>query len=345
MTAEVAIIGDRFMLSSMFREELEKACGREIRCTTMDLPWPDEPMHQAPHAPELEPVREYMGTPEQVLAHLGSAAALVTQLAPLPASVFERAQELRLVVVARGGPVNVDLDAAERHGVRVANAPGRNASAVAEFTIAAILVETRNITRGHDALRRGEYRSDLYRADTAGNELADLTVGIVGFGEIGRRVARLLRPFGCRIMAHDPYAVLDGGGADGASPASLDALLRESDIVTLHARATAETNDMIDARAIALMKPGSTLVNTARGSLVDYDALYEALRDGRIRSAMLETFPVEPVPPDSPLLALPNVTLTPHISGASIRTARNAAAMAAEEVRRWIRGEPALNPC
>ena len=216
---------------------------------------------------------------------------------------------------------------------------------MAEFTIAVILAETRNITRGHDALRRGEYRSDLYRADFVGNELPDLTIGIVGFGEIGQRVARLLHPFGCRIIAHDPYAGIAEDGAGGAFPASLDELLRQSDVVTLHSRVTSETRGMIDAAAIARMKPSATLVNTARGSLVDYDALYQALRDGRIRGAVLETFPTEPVPPESPLLRLPNVTLTPHIGGASIRTARIAAAMTAEELRRWIWGEPPLNPC
>ena len=345
MTAEVVIIGDRFMLASLFQSALEAACGPEVRCRTMDLPWPDEPLHQAAHAKEFESVREYMGTSGDVLAHLGSAPALVTHLAPLTASVFEQAQQLELVVVARGGPVNVDLVAAARHGVKVTCTPARNASAVAEFTVAAILAESRNITRGHDALRSRDYRSDLYRADAAGNELADLTIGIIGFGEIGRRVARLLRPFGCRILAYDPYAAIGEDDSAAASPASLESLLRQSDVVSLHARDTAETRGMIDAAAIDLMKPGAIFVNTARGCLADYDALYVALRDGRLRGAALDTFPIEPVPQDSPFLSLPNVTLTPHIGGASNRTARTAAAMAAEEVRRWIRGEPPRNPC
>ena len=345
MTSEVAIIGDRFMLASMFEGALEAACGADIDCRTMDLPWPDEPLHQTAHAAAFENLREYTGTSEEVLAHLGSAPALITHLAPLTASVFQQAQHLELVVVARGGPVNVDLDAAAQNGVQVTSTPGRNASAVAEFTVAAILAESRNITRGHDALRSREYRTDLYRADTIGNELADMTVGIVGFGEIGRRVAWLLRPFCCRILAYDPYASIGEENPAEAMPASLETLLCQSDVVTLHARDTAETRGMIDAAAIRLMKPGATLVNTARGRLVDYDALYLALRDGRLRGAALDTFPIEPVPPDSRLLSLPNVTLTPHIGGASIRTAHTAAAMAAEEVRRWIRGEPPRNPC
>jgi D-3-phosphoglycerate dehydrogenase len=116
-------------------------------------------------------------------------------------------------------------------------------------------------------------------------------------------------------------------------------------VVTLHARVTAETTGFIDAAAFAAMKPGATFVNTARGPMVDYAALYEALASGHLRGAMLETFAVEPAPPDWNLLKLPNVTLTPHIAGASFKTVKIAAAQAAEEVRRHLAGEPPLNPC
>ncbi len=343
MSVEIAVIGDRFMLSSTFEESLGAACGSAVRTRSVDLSWPDEPLRQTPHRAGLEAVREYLGTPEEVLDHLGDAPVLITQIAPLTESVFESAPTLKLVAVARGGPVNVDMDAARRHGVCVANAPGRNASAVAEFAVAAILAETRNLTRGHEALRRGDFRSDLYRADRAGLELRDMTVGIVGFGQIGRRVAGLLRPFGCALLAHDPFASVPEEGS--LRPAGFEELLERSDVITLHARATERTRSLIDEGAIARMKPGATLVNTGRGALVDCDALHAALRDGRIRGAMLDTFAVEPVPPDSPLLKLPNVTLTPHIAGASLRTARTAADMVAEEVRRWLAGEPPLNPC
>jgi D-3-phosphoglycerate dehydrogenase len=128
-------------------------------------------------------------------------------------------------------------------------------------------------------------------------------------------------------------------------PVSIASLLAEADVVTLHARVTPETTAMIDAAALARMKPGALLVNTARGPLCDYAALYDALRSGALGGAMLETFAVEPVPADWPLLRLPNVTLTPHIAGASLRTVANAAEQAAEEVRRYLAGEPALNPC
>ncbi len=346
MSVEVAIIGDRFMRSEMFETALTDACGKGVTCRGLDLGWPDVPMEHGYAVPGMEGLKEYLGDPEDVVAHVADAPVLVTHLAPLSASMFAAMPTLKLVAVSRGGPVNIDMAAAADHGVRVVNAPGRNASAVAEFTIAAIIAETRNITRGHDALRRGEYRGDLYRADVAGEELSELCVGVIGYGNIGPKVVRLLRAFGCRILVTDPYVELLAEDRDaGVAHVPLDTLLAESDVVTLHPRVTDETRGMIGAAQLAAMKPGAIIVNTARGPLMDYDALYDALASGHLRGAMLETFAIEPVPPDWPLLKLPNVTLTPHIAGASLTTVRIAAAKAAEEVRRWIAGEPPLNPC
>ncbi|WP_119166657.1 2-hydroxyacid dehydrogenase [Algihabitans albus] len=347
MKIDVAIIGDRFMLPAIFEEELSKVCGGAVRCRSLELPWPDEPMVQSGNGvSSLQGLKEYMGEPERVIEHVADAPVFVTHLAPLSSVMLDRLPDLRLVAVTRGGPVNIDMAAARARGVTVVNAPGRNASAVAEFTLGAILTETRNITRGHDALRQGSWRGDLYRADTVGEELSELTVGVVGYGAIGTRVVRLLKAFGARVLVADPYVQLDPVDvADGVRLLPLDELLAEADIVTLHARVTDETTGFIDSAALARMKPGSVLVNTARGPLVDYQALYRALATSHLRGAMLETFAVEPVPADWPLLGLSNVTLTPHIAGASLKTVRIAARSAAEEVRRHIAGEPPLNRC
>ncbi len=294
----------------------------------------------------LDGLKEYMGTPDEVVALTGDAELLVTHLAPLSAGIIERLPALRFVAVSRGGPVNIDMNAGARGGILVVNTPGRNASAVAEFTIGAIIAETRNITRGHDALRQGHWRGDLYRADRTGRELSEMTIGVIGYGQIGTRVVRLLKAFGCRILVADPYVQLTAADRnDGVEHVDLDSLLAEADVVTLHPRVTEETTRMIDAAALARMKAGATLINTARGPLVDYDALYEALSSGHLGGAMLETFAVEPVPPDWPLLKLPNVTLTPHIAGSSLKTVTHAASLAAEEVRRYLAGEPPRNPC
>jgi D-3-phosphoglycerate dehydrogenase len=133
--------------------------------------------------------------------------------------------------------------------------------------------------------------------------------------------------------------------AEGVVPVDLGRLLAESDVVSLHARVTEETRGFINATAFRRMRQGAYFINTARGPMVDYDGLYDALASGHLRGAMLETFWQEPVPPEAPLLRLPNVTLTPHIAGASLTTVRNAASMIAEEVRRHLAGAPALHPC
>ena len=125
----------------------------------------------------------------------------------------------------------------------------------------------------------------------------------------------------------------------------LDTVLTEADVISLHARVTPETSKMINEEVLRRMKPDATLINTARGPLLDYDALYTVMAEGHLRGAMLETFAIEPVPPDLPLLQLPNVTLTPHIAGASVHTVRYAAGLAAEEVKRYLAGDPAINRC
>jgi D-3-phosphoglycerate dehydrogenase len=346
MRRKIAIIGDRFMLPEVFREKIEKACGDNLDIRTLEAAWPDEPMEFGNAALGLDKVKEYFGDPDEVVDFIGDAEIFVTQLAPLSETMMQRLPTLKLVAVSRGGPINIDMAAAKAHGITVVNVPGRNASAVAEFTIGAILAETRLIRVGHEALRLGEWRGDLYRADRTGRELNEMTVGVIGYGNIGTRLVRLLRAFGCRILVTDPYVQLSAEDRNGGVElVALDDLLSRSDVVTLHSRVTEETRGMINKDTIARMKPGVIFINTARGPLVDYDALYDALVSGHIGSAMLETFAVEPVPADWPLLQLPNVTLTPHIAGASVRTVTYAAEQAAEEVRRYIAGLPPVNPC
>ncbi|THF56403.1 2-hydroxyacid dehydrogenase [Ollibium composti] len=346
MTRKIAIFGDNFMLPDIFRAEIEKRCGDGLDIRTHRSAWPDEPMEHGYASKGLGGLKEYFGDPDEVVAFIADAEVFVTQLAPVSRGMLEQLPALKLVAVSRGGPVNIDMAAAREHGVTVVNTPGRNASAVAEFAIGAILAETRLIRVGHESLRKGEWRGDLYRADRTGRELSEMTVGVVGYGAIGTKVVRLLRAFGCRILVCDPYVQLSADDRQaGVELVGFDDLLARSDVVTLHPRVTEETRNMIDREAIARMKPGVIFVNTARGPLADYEALYEALAEGRIASAMLETFAVEPVPADWPLLQLPNVTLTPHIAGASVRTVTYAAEQAAEEVRRYLAGQPPLNPC
>jgi len=343
---DIAIIGDQFMHSMRFEEALVDACGAGVRCRGHDLSWPDEPMTLGSVELGTEGLSELQGHPDEVVAHVGVASVLVTHLAPLSASMFERMPTLRFVAVSRGGPVNIDMQAARERGVTVVNTPGRNASAVAEFTIGAIIDETRNISRGHASLAQGVWRGDLYRADVQRDELSRMTIGLIGYGEIGRRVTTLLRAFGSTILVSDPYVSLsDVDKEAGVRQVPLDELLSSCDVVSLHARVTDETRQFMNAEAFAMMKRGAVFINTARGPMVDYSALHDALCSGHLGGAMLETFAEEPPPGDLPLLRLPNVTLTPHIAGASLTTVRVAAERIGEEVRRYLNGEPPLNSC
>ena len=347
MPRDISIIGDYFMLSEKFENAIRAACdGADIAIAKHDFPWPDVPMEHGYAVQGMEGLKEYYGTADDVVALAAEAEIVVTQLAPFSATIFDRLPKLKCVAVSRGGPVNIDMAAAKARGIRVVNTPGRNASAVAEFTIGAILTQTRMITAGHDSLKAGDWRGDLYRADRTGEELSEMTVGLVGYGQVGSRVVKLLKAFGCRILVADPYVQLSANDLkDGVKQVSLETLLKESDVVSIHARVTTETAKMINAGTLAQMKPGAFLVNTARGPLMNYPHVLESLQSGKLRGAAIETFDIEPMPPDSPWRHQPNVTLTPHIAGASVKTVTYAAGLAAEEVRRYLDGEPALNRC
>tara|TARA_R110002049_G_scaffold173164_1_gene339951 strand:- start:2826 stop:3884 length:1059 start_codon:yes stop_codon:yes gene_type:complete len=341
----IGIIGDGFMQPALFRKALESRLGdRRITFREMELDWPLH-VKSTKVDPDL-PVGEFVGRPEDYFDFLSDLDVLVTHLAPITAHSMDHAPALKLIAVSRGGPVNIEMPAARDRGLSVVNTPGRNASAVAEFTVASLLAETRNLIRGHLAVKSGSFNRDYYHYDNAGPELGELTVGIVGYGDIGTRVARLLQPFGCQIVIYDPFKPLtDEETAAGFRKAELDALLAEADVVTLHPRVTPETIGMISRARIAAMKPGGYIVNTTRGQVLDYDALYDALVSGHLRGAALDTFTPEPPPADMPLLQLPNVTLSPHIAGASKLSAKKAATVIAEDIARFLAGDTPHNLC
>ena len=325
---QVTIIGDHFMLPATFDEALRRhAAGRvELDIKTHQLPWPDEPMTlRDERYPE---VGEFMGDPEQTVDLIGNARVLVNHLAPVTEGMLARLPNLELIGVARGGPINLDQQALARRGIKILSAPGRNDSAVAEFTVGMILCETRRIRVGHEALRMGNWRGDLYRAENTGDELSDLAVGTIGYGRVGRLLMRLLEPFGCRLLAYDPYAACEAPVVG----MGLEELLASADVVVLNARVTSETVKIMNRERIAMMKRGALLINPARGPLLDYEALAEALASGALGGAALDTFAEEPAPPDWPLLRLPNLTVTPHIAGASRRVIARAADTIAAKV-------------
>jgi D-3-phosphoglycerate dehydrogenase len=249
----------------------------------------------------------------------------------------------RLKVIARYGVGfdRVDVAAATQHGIVVTNTPGANSAAVAELTIGLMLALARRICQSNQAVRRGQWPR------YSGVGLGGKTVGLVGFGSIGREVARRLAVFQCRILIADPYVSPDAVSACGAGLVSLDELLPASDIVCLHAASTPETAGMVNDSFLRKMKPGAFLVNTARGELIDEAALRQSLESGRLRGAALDCFHKEPPDTDHPLLQLPQVIVTPH-TGAHTDEAVNAMGrMALDACLAVLRGERpthVLNP-
>lgn len=338
----VLVAGDRFIRAATFRTSLTRAVGDRVDVREIEFEWPDKPFGK------VAEVDEASGTEDQLIEALDGVTAIVTQLAPMTKRVMDASPELQLIAVSRGGPTNVNLDAARANGIQVANVPGRNGVATAEMTIGLALSILRRIPLAHASLLRHEWRGDLYRDDEAGGEVRGSTIGLLGAGAVGAHVARTVRAMGANVVVFDPY--LDPASLEGIIElvSSPEEVFERSDLISVHARLTPQSEHMVNAERIGLMRRGSALVNAARGGLVDYDAVVEAIASGQLGGAAFDVFPEEPVDFSHRLFSLAaegfNVVLTPHIAGASTETAQRAAAGVAEEVRRFLDGEPALNP-
>lgn len=270
-------------------------------------------------------------TPPGLLEAVANADILFTQFCPLNREVFAAAKNLKLVAVGRTGVQNVDVAEAARRGIPVLNTVGRNAHAVAEYTIGLLLAEMRNIARAHAALKRAEWRK-TYQNDACVPELPGRTLGLVGFGQIGRLMIKKLSGFEMNFLAYDPYVTADALAAAGAEKVDLSDLMRRSDFVSVHAKLTPETRHLIGADQLALMRPTAYFINTARAELVDEAALVAALREGRIAGAALDVFMHEPPCAADPLLALDNATLSPHQAGVTTDAYRTTARLFVENL-------------
>tara|TARA_Y100000768_G_C23988063_1_gene690226 strand:+ start:3453 stop:4493 length:1041 start_codon:yes stop_codon:yes gene_type:complete len=342
---KISIYGDRFMKSDIFEEVISKKLNSyDLDFLKKDIEWPDGPFHNDYGKGNFSKVKEYFGTEEDVVSIVKDNEILITDLAPITEAIIEKLPNLKFIGVSRGGPVNIDIEACKKNNITVVNAPGRNASAVAEFTIASILTETRLVTKGHQSMINGEWRGDLYRFDITGRELSELTVGLVGYSHIGKRVRDLLIPFGCKIIFTDPFVEKDEiDKKNNIERVSKEELLSRSDVVSLHARVTKETEKFFAGPEFSNMKKHSYFINTARGPLVDYDALLDNLKSGHLSGAALDTFDIEPLPGNHPLRKLDNVTLTPHIAGASIKTVYYAAEVIAEDLKNYLENKNLIN--
>lgn len=256
-------------------------------------------------------------TADEMREEVGDVDGVIAGLDQIDSTVFDAAPRLKVVARYGVGVSNVDLDAAYRHGVVVTNTPGANSEAVAELTIGFLFALARSIVQANAAAHAGRW------APVEGMEIAGKTLGILGAGRIGLAVARKAVALGCTVVAHDPYADSSVLVAAGVRPVSLDLLLAESHVLSLHLPLTDETRDLVDAAFLARARRGVMLINTARGGLIKEEELLQALESGHVGGAALDTLTQEPPPADHPLLGHDRVLVTPHM-GAHTREATNA---------------------
>jgi len=273
-----------------------------------------------------------------LLEHVGGVDGLLCLLTdPIDGDVMAAAGgQLKVISNHAVGYDNIDVTEATRRGIPVGNTPGILTDATADFAFALLMAAARRVVEGERFVREGKWKT-WSPALLLGADVAGATLGLIGFGRIGRAVAKRASGFDMRILFHDPY-----GQPDPFIPATrvdLETLLRESDFVSVHTPLTDDTRHLIDQQALDLMKPSAILVNTARGPIVDQEALHDALAAKRIAAAALDVTDPEPLPMDSPLLELDNLLVVPHIASASRKTREKMSLMAAENLIAGLKGE------
>jgi D-3-phosphoglycerate dehydrogenase len=325
--ARILAVGDPFMPAGAFTRALA-VLGEAVTVTELQIANATAP---APRTQSEQLISEYAGDPADVAAAVSGHDVLLVHGAPVTAEVLDAAP-LRLVCCARGGPVNVDIAAATERGIPVTNSPGKNAQAVAELTLAFALLLIRGVSVSTRYLLEGGSHADsaFEGGKFIGGEADSMTLGLVGLGHVGQGVAVRATGLGFTVLAHDPAP--PAMVPTGVSLVGFDELLTRSDIVSVHARATADNWHLFSAAAFARMRRGSFFINTARESLVDEEALLGALADGALAGAALDVAEPPPAGRRHPLLDLPNVIVTPHIGGATRETLRRGAEMTASAV-------------
>lgn len=266
-------------------------------------------------------------TQEELVAQVADVDALVIRSGvKVDAEVLAAAKKLKAIARAGVGVDNVDLQAATEHGVIVMNTPGGNTISTAEHTLGLMLALAHHIPQGHGSLKEGRWDRKLFM----GVELKGKTLGIIGFGRIGREVAKRAQAFEMEIVAHDPYVPADVFEVMRVKRLDLDTLYAVSDFITLHTLINEATRTMINAESLSKMKDGVRLVNAARGALINEHDLAEAIRTGKVAGVALDVYTKEPPDPDNPLIALPEVINTPHLAASTIDAQITVAVEAAE---------------
>lgn len=337
MIAKAILLGDAMIPGEGFGKAWEKHLGKYGGSVVIGNWEPDwgklqyRRLEVEKNGPEIEAVDE------TILKEGRDADVLMGLFVPVSSKVMDAMPALRIVGVSRAGLENVNVAEATKRGILVFNVKGRNAHAVSDFAIGMMLAAARNIAKAHYAIMQGEWRKTFANSESI-PEMHDKTVGLVGFGYIGKLVAKKLSGFDVNIVVYDPYASGDAVSAAGAKKVELDELMRISDFVSIHARLTDKNKNMIGEREISLMKPTAYFINTGRAGLVDQAALASALKEKKIMGAALDVFTTEPIPEESPFLKLDNVTLTTHIAGTTSDALTNSPFLLMADVAKFMEG-------
>ena len=280
--------------------------------------------------------------PDELAATLNSGrmSLLVVESDFVFEEVFEQADCLKFVGVCRSATHHVDVEAATGRGVLVVNTPGRNARAVAEHALGLMFVLARGTVAAHAYVAEGRWRDPVTPyISMRGVELGGRTLGVIGLGAVGRTLARMARSLGMEVLAYDPY-VREAGDAV-LTP--LESLVARSNFISLHVPLTPETEGLLNAPLLEVVRPGAFLVSTSDAAVVEQSALASALESGRLAAAALDVFDTHPIAPDSPLLSLDNVVMTPHIGGATAETIERHSQMMTDDILRYLDGRRPVN--
>lgn len=334
---KVLVVGDPLLTSQKLTDAVVKTLGDAVEVRRVDwVPSSEEEFWYL--RSQVEKFGPAAGKPPQELfSAVADVDMIITQHTPLNAEIIGRADQCKIIGVCRAGVENVDVAAASAKGIAVSQTMGRNAHAVSDFTIGLMLAEMRNIARSHAALMQGKWQKKYYNTPFIG-DMPGKVVGLVGFGYIGRLVAKKLGNFEVDIVVYDPFTSEEDITSAGARKVTLEELCRTADFISVHARLSKETEGLIGRKEFALMKPTAYVINTARAGLIDEQALLESLEAGRIGGAALDVFWVEPPPEGHPLLRLPNVTLTPHLAGSTTDAFGRTPYLLLAEIKRVMEG-------
>jgi D-3-phosphoglycerate dehydrogenase / 2-oxoglutarate reductase len=267
---------------------------------------------------------------------------IVVHVASINREVINAAKNLKVAAVLRGGYENADVEVLTEHGIKLINAPWRSAHAVADFTVGMMIAENKNIARSYKLICEGKWCKKYVNQEYI-HDMRTRTVGLIGFGYIGRQVAKRLSGFGSKVIIYDPFLDPKVITEAGYTAVTLEELLVESDFISVHIRLSEKTAKFIGAKEFAQMKPTAYFINTARAGIADTNALIHALQTKSIGGAAIDVFDEEPLPCDSPLLKLDNITLTSHIAGTSCDTMRNSVEIGFDDIKNYLQGLPMQN--